>query len=195
MTDRARESGTPATVGETASDLQAGRVGRAHGLDGSFYVTGAIPRLLVLGASVTVGERTAAIVRRAGTDARPIVRLAGVEDRLAAEALRGMALLVGEEQAPALGEGEWWAHELEGCEVRDGDRLLGVVARLIELPSCEALEVKPAQGGDPLLVPMVKDAIRHVEVSARRIEVDADFLDLAMPAERDRQEGEERSGD
>lgn len=169
-------------MGDTASDLQAGRVGRAHGLDGSFYVTGPIPRLLAVGASVMVGELTATIVRRAGTDGRPIVRLAGVDGRLAAEALRGLPLTVREAQAPTLGDGEWWAHELEGCEVRDGERQLGVVARLIELPSCEALEVRRARGGDPLLVPMVKDAIRLIDVSSRRIEVDAEFLDLAKPA-------------
>lgn len=159
-------------------DLQAGRVGRAHGLDGSFYVTGPVPRLLTLGASLTVGGRSAAIVRRSGTEARPIVRLEGVGDRAAAEALRGMALTVHETQAPALAEGEWWAHELEGCEVLDAGRRLGIVGRLIELPSCEALEVRRAPGEDPLLVPMVKDAIRRVDTAERRIEVDGEFLGL-----------------
>jgi len=182
-----------ATVDNTAPELQAGRVGRAHGLDGSFYVTRARPRLLTVGTSVTVSGRTAAIVRRAGTEQRPIIRLEGIEDRLAAEALRGMALMVGSLQAPALAEGEWWAHELEGCEVMDGDRLLGTVSRLIELPSCEALEVRRERGGEPLLVPMVKDAIRRVEVSAGRIEVDMDFLDLPEPP-GDARAGERRDG-
>jgi 16S rRNA processing protein RimM len=167
---------------EAPAELQAGRVGRAHGLDGSFYVTGPVPRLLTLGASVTVGERAAEIVRRAGTDARPILRLRGVEDRSAAEALRGQTLTVAATVAPQLGEGEWWGHELQGCEVYDGALLLGTVRRLIELPSCEAIEVEDRGGGDPLLVPMVKDAIRNVDVAARRIEVDGEFLDL--PARR-----------
>jgi 16S rRNA processing protein RimM len=166
-------------VSDSAAELQAGRVGRAHGLDGSFYVTGALPRLLTLGAAVTVGGRRAEIVRRSGTDARPIVRLQGVSDRLGAEALRGQALMVVATGAPALGEDEWWAHELEHCQVFDGERLLGTVSRLIELPSCEAIEVARASGGDPLLVPLVRDAIRKVDASARRIDVDGDFLDLA----------------
>jgi hypothetical protein len=33
-------------------------------------------------------------------------------------------------------------------------------------------------GGEPLLVPMVKDAVRRVEPAARRIEVDFEFLGL-----------------
>jgi 16S rRNA processing protein RimM len=168
-------------VSDTTPDLQAGRVGRPHGLDGSFYVTRPRARLLSVGTVVTVDGRPAAIVRRAGTEARPILRLEGIDDRPSAEALRGLTLTVPTAQAPTLGEGEWWAHELEGCQVLDGERLLGTVTRLIELPSCEALEVQSVQGGEPLLVPMVKDAVRRVETSARRIEVNADFLGLEDP--------------
>jgi 16S rRNA processing protein RimM len=165
--------------GDHRAQLPAGRVGRPHGLDGSFYVTGARPRLLGLGGAVSVAGRETAIVRRAGTEQRPILRLEGVEDRAGAEALRGAELTVDSEAAPVLGDGEWWAHELEGCAVLDGERAVGTVLRLIELPSCEALEVRPADGGTPLLVPMVKDAIRRVAPGEQRIEIDAEFLGLA----------------
>jgi len=104
------------------------------------------------------------------------------KDRAAAEALRGTELLIDGGDAPALGEQEWWAHELEGCEVLDGGQLLGTVSRLIELPSCEALEVRPADGGAVVLVPMVKDAVRRVAPAQRRIEVDLEFLGLAERA-------------
>jgi hypothetical protein len=39
-----------------------------------------------------------------------------------------MALTVAIIGAPALGQGEWWAHELEGCSGHDGEHLLGIVA-------------------------------------------------------------------
>jgi 16S rRNA processing protein RimM len=158
--------------------LPAGRVGRPHGLDGSFYVTRPRPRLLGLGVSVTVAGHSTVIVRCDGTEQRPIVRLEGVDDRSAAEALRGDELLIAGADAPALGEAEWWAYELEGCEVLDGEELVGVVNRLIELPSCEALEVRPPTGGEMLLVPMVKDAVRLVAPAQRRIEVNLEFLGL-----------------
>ncbi len=156
--------------------LQAGRVGRAHGLDGSFYVTRARPQLLEPGAHVTVDGRAMKIVRRAGTDQRPIVRLAEIGDRDGAEALRGLTLTVAAREAPALADGEWWAHQLEGCIVVDGERTVGTVSGVIELPSCEALEVQPQAGGQPLLVPMVKDAIRAVDPSTAKIDVDMDFI-------------------
>src|SRR2546429_7031692 len=60
--------------------MPAGRVGRPHGLDGSFYVTAARPRLLSPGTSVSIGGRNAAVVRRAGPDRQPILRLPGGED-------------------------------------------------------------------------------------------------------------------
>ncbi len=170
----------------TPSAVAAGRVGRAHGLDGSFYVTGARPRLLALGTSVTVAGDSSEVVRRAGTDEHPIVRLEGVEDRGAAETLRGLELMVDLTAAPNLNEDEWWASELEGCEVFDGEREVGIVTKLVELPSCEALEVRlavedPTDGArlGPLLVPMVRDAIRAVDPARRRIDVNMGFLEDA----------------
>ncbi len=176
-------------MSEAQTDLSAGRVGRAHGLDGSFYVTGPRARLLTLGAIVEVAGDRREIVRRAGTDEHPIVRLDGIDDRSAADALRGETLNVDAAAAPKLGEGEWWAHELEGCTVLASGRVLGTVARLIELPSCEALEVRleiapddravdGAASAATLLVPMVRDAIAEVDVTAGRIEVNPGFLDL-----------------
>jgi 16S rRNA processing protein RimM len=175
--DASETGGAGAGAQEAVPELQAGRVGRAHGLDGSFYVTRARPRLLALGMNVSVAGRAAVIVRRAGTEQRPIVRLEGIEDRPAVEALRGRALTVERLRAPVLADGEWWAHELEGCTVTDGELRVGSVSGLLELPTCEVLEVRREQGGESLLVPMVKDAIRRVDTVQRRIDVDMGFLE------------------
>jgi 16S rRNA processing protein RimM len=155
--------------------LEAGRVGRPHGLDGSFHVTGARAQLLLEGATVTVAGERREIARRAGTDERPIVRLAGCEGRDAAAALRGESLLVARTEAPELGEGEWWPEQLEGCRVEDAGSQVGVVRGVLSLPSCEALEVALADGGT-LLVPLVRDAVREVDVEGRRIDVRMEFL-------------------
>ena len=156
--------------------LLAGRVGTPHGLDGSFRVAEAAPQLLVDGMVVTIEGRAYAVNRRAGHDARIILRLAGVDDRDGALALRGQALMVPRAQAPELGEDEWWAEDLEACRVVDGDREVGVVTRLAALPSCEVLEVARPDTTEPLLVPLVGDAVRSVDVAAKVIDVDLDFL-------------------
>ncbi|MGB2710059.1 MAG: ribosome maturation factor RimM [Conexibacter sp.] len=155
--------------------LHAGRVGRPHGLDGSFYVTQPRAALLDAGRMLLVGDREHEIVRRAGTDARPIVRLAGCTTRTAAEALRGTDLHVPREQAPALEEDEFWPEELQGCVVHDGPHEIGTVRALRALPSCEVLEVERPDAPD-LLVPLIRDAVRSVDLDARRIDVDLVFL-------------------
>ena len=189
MSGDAGEPPTGAGARQAPQLVPAGRVGRAHGLDGSFYVTRPRSGLLALGASVHVGGRPLAIVRRAGTEQHPIVRLEGVDDRDAAEALRGAELCVRPEALPRLAEGEWWAHELEGCTVVAGEVVLGTVTRMLELPSCEVLEVAPATGAGAVLVPMVKDAVRRIAVAERRIEVNLDFLDIPPQARETKGEG------
>jgi 16S rRNA processing protein RimM len=57
----------------------------------------------------------------------------------------------------------------------DGSEEVGVVRRMVPLPSCEALEVQRADGGE-LLVPLVRDAVRSVDVAGRRIDVNLEFL-------------------
>ena len=158
--------------------LVAGRVGRAHGLDGSFYVREASPQLLALGSEVVIEGRRSRVLRRAGDDRRPIVRLEGYPDRAAAEALNGQQLLVQRTEAPELGSDEWWAEDLVGCAVSDAGREVGVVVGLLALPSCEALEVAQPEG-DQLLVPLVSDAVRTVDVERKQIDVDLRFLGVA----------------
>jgi 16S rRNA processing protein RimM len=127
-----------------------------------------------VGTRVYVDGAEAEVVRRAGTEERPIIRLAGRDSREQADALRGMDLWVRRSDLPPLGEDEWYAEDLEGCRVLDGEREVGVVSRLLAYPSCEVLEVR--SGDRELLIPLISDAVRDVDVAARRIDVDLSFL-------------------
>jgi 16S rRNA processing protein RimM len=126
------------------------------------------PGPLEAGATVLVDGDPRVIERLAGTPDRPIVRLSGCSSRGDAEALRGASLAVA--GGESLAEGEYWARDLEGCLVVDGAREVGVVRRMVALPSCEALEVAE------LLIPLVRDAIRSIDLEARRIDVDMGFV-------------------
>jgi len=161
--------------------LSVGRVGRAHGLDGSFHVTQPRERVLAAAHAVVLDGREVAIERHDGTPERPILRLAGVGSREAVDALRGSDLYVPRAVAPPLEEDEWYAEDLVGCRVVDGDVAVGTVARLLPYPSCELLEVQrpdadPDRPAKALLVPLISDAVRTVDVAARRIDVDLAFL-------------------
>ncbi len=133
------------TPGAGPEWLRAGTVGRAHGLDGSFHVGRVVERCL---PSCRSAQRSGSadtvrrVTRLAGHAARPIIRLEGCERREDAEALTGSELMVARADVAELEPDEWWAEDLEGCAVYDGERPVGVVSALLALPSCEVLEVR-----------------------------------------------------
>jgi 16S rRNA processing protein RimM len=115
---------------------------------------------------------------------RLLVTFAGVADRGSAEALRGVVLVVPESWLPALSKGEWWAHQLEGCEVRTASgRILGVVKEVIPNPAND-LWVAVDEDGRETLVPALADLLIDVDVEARTILVD-DVPGLTAPEEPD----------
>ncbi len=146
-----------------------GRVGRPHGLDGAFHVTSPEPGVLEVGLQASVAGAWHTVVRSGGTASRPVIRLRDVSSREAADALRGESLLVAREIV-GLQEDEYFAEDLVGLAVVDGSREVGVVARVRAYPSCEVLEV-----GD-LLIPLISDAVRDVDLTSGRIDVDLEFL-------------------
>ena len=139
--------------------VTAGRVGKPHGFDGSFYVERP-SHALSEGAQLVVGSVTHTIERRAGTDERPLIRLSGLEDP---GRLRGEILLVEHE----LAADEWLASDLAGCAVVG----LGPVMRVLDGPSCSLLELE-----DGTLVPLVSDAIETIDLDTREIRVNREFL-------------------
>jgi 16S rRNA processing protein RimM len=139
--------------------VSAGRVGKPHGFDGSFYVELA-RHDLPEGTEVVLAGSPRTVTRRAGTDQRPLIRLSGLEDP---RPLRQEVLLVHEE----LAEGEWLAADLAACTVVG----LGSVRRVMDGPSCSVLEL---ENGD--LVPLVSDAIETIDLEAREIRVNRSFL-------------------
>jgi 16S rRNA processing protein RimM len=150
--------------------VAVGRVGRPHGYDGSFWVASPTSTLEV-GTVVRVGDLEARIERRGGTDERPLLRLTGVTDKESAAALRGQSLTVPEAESP-LAEGEWLVSDLVGCAIPG----VGEVTRVIAAPSCDVLEAGP----DGVLIPLVSDAIESIDIEARTIEVDREFLGLGQ---------------
>jgi 16S rRNA processing protein RimM len=139
--------------------VTAGRVGKPHGLDGSFYVD--TPRhALPEGTPVVLAGDTHSIARRGGTDERPLIRLEGVEDP---RRLRGELLLVEDE----LAEGEWLASQLIGLSIPGA----GEVAQVIDAPSCSLLELT-----DGRLVPFITDAVRSIDLDTGEIHVNPEYL-------------------
>jgi len=95
------------------------------------------------------------------------VRLEGVADRNAAEALKGTRLLVPRDKLPQTGEDEFLHADLLGmaAEAPDGAPL-GTVKAVLDFGAGEVVELT---GG--LMVPFTRAAVPLVDVAARRMVV------------------------
>ena len=127
------------TDSAAAGDLLAvGRIGRPHGLDGSFKVTQPRERVLADAKRLVLDGREVEIVRHDGTPAEPILRLRGMTSREAVEAVRGHDLYVPRAEAPPLEEDEWLAEDLVGCRVVEGGQKKAPPVGGVEVRACGA---------------------------------------------------------
>jgi len=109
-----------------------------------------------------------------------IAHIAGVDDRTAAEAFKGLELVAPLAVFPALEPGEFYWHQLQGLQVwctQEGTReLLGVVDYLIDTGANDVLVVKPCEGSNgeqERLVPYLPgDTVTDVALEAGKIEID-----------------------
>ena len=116
--------------------MPVGRVGRPHGLDGSFFVEGPSERAetFAVGAILHVGgEAAKVVVSKRGSGSRPVIRL----DR---RVERGAVLAVPRSALPPLAEDEYYTFELVGLAVEEeGGRLLGRVTDVLDYPANDVL--------------------------------------------------------
>jgi 16S rRNA processing protein RimM len=98
------------------------------------------------------------------------VKLSGVDDRTAAERLRNCLLFVEESKVKKPPKGEFFVHDIVGCEVRDADgALIGTVEDVRKYPAQDLWEVRTPTG--MFLLPAVKEFVRAVDVKKRVITV------------------------
>ncbi len=107
-----------------------------------------------------------------------IAHIVGIDDRSAAELLNGCDIAVPRAQLPALEQGEYYWHQLEGLAVIAAGQCLGKVAHLLETGANDVLVIKPCEGSidsRERLIPWVKGQyIKQVDLEAATIEVDWD---------------------
>ena len=148
--------------------VRVGRVGKPHGLDGSFFVEHASEdeTRFAKGATLRVDGARATVVSSKRSRGRPVIRL----DR---EAPRGAELSVLRSELPPPGENEYYAFQLVGLDVEEeGGRRLG---RVTEVQPGVANDVLQLDSG--LALPLVDACVLQVDLGRARIHVARGFAD------------------
>jgi len=143
-----------------------GKVGKSHGLDGSFVVEDAseTPEVFAVGAKLLVKGEEVMVLGLRHARGRPVIRL----DRRVA---RGASLQVPREALAETAEGEYYVFQLVGLQVQEeGGGVLGVVTDVAPGVANDVLELDSG-----LLLPMVEECVLSVDLEARCILVAPGF--------------------
>lgn len=116
------------------------------------------------------GWKSVVVEEFAARPAATVAKLEGVDDRDAAQALRGAELAVTREALGEPGEGAIYWRDLVGMQVANGrGEALGEVAELFETGETSVMVVK---GERERMIPFVPSYVKAVDRDARRITVD-----------------------
>ncbi|MEK9970385.1 MAG: ribosome maturation factor RimM [Ferrovibrio sp.] len=124
-----------------------------------------------------------------------IARIKGVEDRNAAETLKGTELHVLRSALPQAGDGEFYHADLVGLTAMMSGRVLGRVTAVHNFGAGDMLEVKTAtdgSGGRSAMVPFTDDAVPVVDLAAGTVTVEPAFWLGGPETEEDRKDRAEQ---
>lgn len=163
-------------------DLVVGRVVKAHGVTGEVAVDVRTddpddrfaPGVVLRGRPPRGGtERDFVVESVRAHGGRLLMRLQGVADRDAADALRGTLFLVDAAALPPIEDpDEFYDHQLEGLAVTTVDgAAVGTVAEVLHTAAGELLSVTRADGGE-VLVPFVSAIVTSVSLSEGAVVID-----------------------
>jgi 16S rRNA processing protein RimM len=148
--------------------VQIGRVGKPHGIDGSFFIEQPSDdeRWWKPGARFIAGGRAAEVVSARRSSGRPVVKLDQVVER-------GALIEVERDSLPPTEDDEYYAFELLGLPVvEETGRALGNVQAVTPGVANDVLELDTG-----VLLPMIEDCVQRVDLQTRSITVAAGFAE------------------
>ncbi len=154
-----------------------GRIVAAHGIRGEvvLHSFAAEPGAIAAYGPLDVVGSNRRIVIKALRPAKSgfIARLEGVDDRNAAEALKGAELAVTRERLPQTGEDEYYHADLVGLAVRlKGGETIGQVSSIENFGAGDLMSVRLDASGTEVLLPFNRESVPVVDIAGGFLVVD-----------------------
>ncbi len=154
-----------------------GAIAGAHGVKGAVRVRTFTeqPRDIGTYGPLTdeAGEREYRLTVERPAKGGVIARIMGVDDRPAAESLKGTGLYVARGALPETsGEDEYYHADLIDLEVRQGGEVLGRVEAIQNYGAGDLIEISRAGKKQTILVPFTREIVRVVDIAKGYLEVD-----------------------
>jgi 16S rRNA processing protein RimM len=155
--------------------LAVGKLRHAHGVHGEILmeVYTDFPERLQPGIILFVeaGAAQLTITRRRTHREGLLLTFQGYSTPEAVSQLRNQLLYVKVEDRPPLAEGEYYYHQLIGLQVvSDTGRTLGKMIDILETGAADVLVIRPDEGNE-VLIPMVDEFVKHVDLAGSQITV------------------------
>jgi 16S rRNA processing protein RimM len=150
--------------------LVVGRVTAPHGIRGEVKIEPLtdFPERFEPGSKLTVRGLPLSVERARWQRRSVIVKLSGIDDRNAAESLRGAEV---EARAGILEPGVYYRDDVIGLEVFDeGQAKLGRITEILSTGANDVYVVHGPQG--ELLLPATDDVVKAIDMDRRRIVVE-----------------------
>jgi 16S rRNA processing protein RimM len=165
-------------VGSGAPDrrLLMGRIGAAHGIKGEVRLQSFAEEPLALTRYKTFTTNrpglTVTIASARGTTNMLVARIEGVNDRAAAERLKGVELYIDREALPPSEDEDYYHADLIGlrAQLEDGT-VLGKVTAVPNFGAGDILEVR-SQSGETFLFPFTRVVVPHVHLKDGYLVID-----------------------
>ena len=157
--------------------LVVGRIGRAHGVRGDLFVepfTDEPEVRFAIGAKVNtsvtdVSLKTLTVTESKWHSGKLILHFAGIDDRTAAEQLKGIELRADVDPLELPDDpDEFYDHQLIGLDVLYSDQVIGQVEQVLHLPAQDLLAVIKSDGSE-VLIPFVKQIVPEVDLVNRKL--------------------------
>ena len=157
---------------QSEDKIIVGKIGKARGLDGTLKI---IPLTDFEGrfdnlTEIEVGGKMFQVDKVQHIGGEIFIKFKNIGSRELAKTLTNKFLTVSRADAAPLEDGEFYTFDIIGCEVLDGDKILGKVENVLKTGSNDVFQV------GEILIPALKSVITKIDIANKKIYLAADFF-------------------